>query len=248
MFGAILGGLASGLLGALGEDEANDDRAAEAQLNRDFQERMANTAYQRAMEDMRKAGLNPMLAYSQGGAAVPQGSVAQVSNKWASAANAFNQVSSGISSGVSSEASGVQAEASMSQAMTANKLADNTVRKTVAEIENMTSDTQRLNAVVDNLRVEYSNLIKEGWNKTEVGNQLRAIVSKLQAETWTVNTEGFLNQARTRLAQAETALTNLDVSAASRTDNFGRTLGQFRPLIDILRTLLGRPSVTINRK
>lgn len=56
-------------LSYMGQQKANQANASAAQAQMDFQASQTGTSYQRAVEDMRKAGLNPMLAYSQGGAA-----------------------------------------------------------------------------------------------------------------------------------------------------------------------------------
>lgn len=54
----------------------NKFNAREAGKNRQFQERMRNSQWQSAVEDMRAAGINPALAYGQGGNASPSGSAA----------------------------------------------------------------------------------------------------------------------------------------------------------------------------
>lgn len=53
--------------------------ADQAGIQRDYQTEMANTVWQRGVTDMKAAGLNPMLAYSQGGAPAPQGAMGQSS-------------------------------------------------------------------------------------------------------------------------------------------------------------------------
>jgi hypothetical protein len=76
----MLGEILSPVLSFLGAKEANKTNMAIAQQQENFQKEMSNTSYVRAVADMKQAGLNPMLAYSQGGASTPAGATTTVQN------------------------------------------------------------------------------------------------------------------------------------------------------------------------
>ena len=133
--GDIASSVIGGGLSFLGQSSANSSNqsiaaqtsqmnAAEAQKNRDFQERMRATQYQTAVEDMKAAGLNPMLAYSQGGAGTPSGSVGYA----AQASPMQNALGAGVEG------------AQRSRSTTAG------VSQTKAQIENLKEQNQQIRA------------------------------------------------------------------------------------------------------
>lgn len=101
-----------GITGALGGLYQNQEAKRSAKRQMEFQADMSNTAYQRGMADMRKAGLNPILAGKLGGASTPAGAMYQPGN----IGTAFN--------------TGVGAQASARQTVT-------TERKVAQEIEQL---------------------------------------------------------------------------------------------------------------
>jgi hypothetical protein len=89
--GSVIGagiGAAASLIGGRAQNAANAQLAAN-QMN--FQENMRKTQYQTAVADLKAAGLNPMLAYSQGGAGTPSGATAIMGNPLGEAGNSAKE-------------------------------------------------------------------------------------------------------------------------------------------------------------
>lgn len=227
MLGALIGGGLNLIGGLLGNEEATDESA----LNREFQERMSNTAYQRGMKDMRKAGLNPMLAYSQGGASVPTGNMANLQNPFAGAASAFAQIRQ-------ADAAEVQAASSAQQAETASSVAEANVKKINQEITNLKTDEQRIAWLTRNLIEENHNLAVTGHNLVEQQKVLRLTAEKLATEKPEWLTPYFLQRAQTELAKMQAALVGTDVKAAEKFNNLGADAKQLGPVFEFFKILV----------
>lgn len=147
--GSVAGAFGTGGLSLLGSDTGMDiltggavsnaksveatnaANFAESQRNRDFQERMSSSAYQRAVQDLRAAGLNPALAYTNGPASSPSGSTATAvaPRKGDIGAGLLNTAKTIASEGASLQQVGSQTELNKAQTsvadVTAQKLGAN---------------------------------------------------------------------------------------------------------------------------
>lgn len=115
--GAMIGGSLGGAYDASKQQGAtNAQNLASTREQMAFQERMSSTAYQRGVEDMKKAGLNPMLAYQQGGASTPGGSSVKLENPAAVGAQSGQAVASTLGTASSAAQQAAQAEMLTAQA------------------------------------------------------------------------------------------------------------------------------------
>nr|DAT72810.1 MAG TPA: DNA pilot protein [Microviridae sp.] len=119
--GAFTGGISSIISGALSNSAARHAATVANQRNiYNYQHR-----YQWAMQDMQNAGLNPMLAATQGIGGSVNG---------ASALSANYNLGEGVTAGMSAQAAGSSAKAAQKQADTAQRVGEGTVKKLDSDV------------------------------------------------------------------------------------------------------------------
>jgi len=209
--GGIIGGGAS-LLGGILQNQSNSanqqaTNAQQMQLAQEqmaFQERMSNTAYQRATTDMRAAGINPMLAVTQGGASTPNGAMAPLTSPRIDnpAAGAAQAASSGVSAAKGlSEIENVKAQTDQSRS-TADLNKANTARS-VAETLRTAAETATTESAKKKIEAEIENVAKTGGLINAQAGAASASAGLSRANTTTAMQEERL--ARRKADDAERA-------------------------------------------
>lgn len=234
MFGiddAIIGAVGGSLVTGLMNNSAASSRQSDAQQ---FSAEQYAARYQTTVKDMQAAGLNPALAYggisgssptssAASSAGVPDlgssGMVARMNS--AQIANIAADTENKKAQADLIEAQAMQARASAWQANSQSEVNQMSVKEMTSKLENQhyENDAARLKAIALELKSQYDLNIQKGLTE----QQSRALM---------------LQQAIK--LDAETDLLKLEKDAADTLGNLGRTAGQAKPAVDIIRSLILR--------
>lgn len=172
-WGAIIGAaaqLGSGAIGRSGVSDANSANLAIARENRAWQERMSNTANQRAAADLEAAGLNRILAFGRP-ASTPSGNIATMQNEQAPIQDAIERGTS----------TALQARR-LTQELKNMKQAE---RNTVADTSKKMAEANYIQSQDANVQASTNNLILQSIG-IDTANQ----IAKLNEEITRLNIQG----------------------------------------------------------
>jgi hypothetical protein len=185
--------------------------------------------YQIETEDMKKAGLNPMLAYTKGGGTAPSSSAASAPSHDVGASYLASKMNSAQVANVEADTqnkleSAALIRAQTAQAMSSANQADASVTKIGQEVTNLKEqfkniplEGNRLKALADQIFQSGELMIQQNLTQEQVRNHYRALIGKLKNET---------------------ELLDLDIDAAKSLDNIGREYNQLKPIVDLIRSFI----------
>lgn len=223
--GAALGGMVGGPAGAkwgyaLGsaastaiEQNRRDNVAQDAATTAfERQQLLRQTSYQDTMADLRAAGLNPMLAFSQGPTSTP--GVAQASLPYVAPAS------------IQAEAASVSSAASARQVELNENMIDAQVKKIASEINkidleaaNLPEQQRVLKFTVQQLAESAAFMAQQGESQVVIRKHLEAMVDKLKVET---------------------SLGEVDLRAVTSFGELGKTVGALEPFLRLVWNALVR--------
>jgi len=189
------------------------------------------TRYQTQTEDMKKAGLNPMLSVSQGAGSSPQSSAATPGSNFTSALDKAQMEV------LTSQARKNNAEATITEDVGMDQ-AKATLNQTLQNTGLTAAQIQKVNAETENAIAQLQN-IKDENLKIKRAAELLYQQANLASQQQLSETQKYdVLKAQAKLIVAQTGLANLDIQAANALDNLGRTSQQLKPIVDILRVFL----------
>lgn len=238
---APIGDLLGGALGASTAASRQEDAQA-------FSAQQFASRYQTTVKDMQAAGLNPMLAYSQGGGNSPTSAAAGASS-FGSPGSSFTQakLASAQEANIHADTVNKQAQAENIRADTLLKVAQEGLtgasadqtrtnigylemqsKRISEELKNIPKEGARLDALVKNLAEEFKLIRQKTATETQATNQMRWLATRTMLES---------------------DLTGFDVKAIEKFDNFGKEYQQYRPIIELIKSIF-QPrggGITINK-
>jgi len=233
--GSILGGIGDDLLGR--DDAENANQTAYAQ-----QRQLRQTAYQDTTADLKAAGLNPMLAYSNGATSAAAGP--PVLNKGLQS----SQQNSAQSTIANVNADTVNKQAQTDQIKAQTKLIEAQTGNTTTSTGKMTQETENLKQQMDKTREEIQLLIKENWNATERGNLLRAQTALADIDKRLRGDQITQVQAETEYKRALSTLAGTEIAGAKNIEAFEKSLaGDASPYARALNTILNSAKKVIGK-
>lgn len=224
------------IIGGIVDNLFANERQDSAQA---FSAQQYATRYQTQVEDMKKAGINPMLSALQSPGSAPSGAISTPGNHFSQAGISAAQIENikAQTELATAQAAKARTEADVAASF-AHPQAEANVNQTLAQTGLTANQSAQVKEQTQNTIAELQN-IKDENLKIKRAAELLYQQSNLASQQQLSEAQKYnLLKAQTQHVIAQAGLANLDIDAAKSLDNIGREAQQLKPVVDILRSLL----------